>query len=251
VWLVLSALLLGPADDDRRSWRSLTPLVIPIVYFGIVPASVVGFYDPVSIACVCLAIARMRKDRPIGAVMWLSLAVFLHLRASWYVPLGLTCLLQLRSPAHRSELATPRGKLALAVAMLSLGLATVMLTRIAPYLSRFPGTNNAMFFREPLASASLDLVFLVGIVALILAREHQWLLLVTIAWQTVVVGTTYQVQSWHGMFFIPLLALARWKRTSLLATCAVLVFIVGVSRLVFNATPMPGNFLHHLLYGDF
>lgn len=251
VWLLLSALLLGPDDDDRRFWHGLAPLVVPLVYFGIVPASVVGFYDPVSIACICLAISRMRDDKPIPALMWLSLALFLHLRASWYAPLGVACLLQLRSPQHRAEVATTRGKLALGVGMGALGLALITLTRIAPYLSRFPGTNKAMFVYAPLASASLDLLFLVAVVAVILVRERQWLLLVTILWQALVIGTTFQVQTWHGMFFVPLLALARWKRTRPIGTGAVLVFVVGVSRLVFTATPMPGMFLHHLLHGNF
>jgi hypothetical protein len=107
-----------------------------------------------------------------------------------------------------------------------------------------------MFLREPLSPGSLDLLFLLALVASFLVRDRQWLLLVVIGWQALVIGTTYQVQTWHGMFFIPLLALARWKCTSLLTTGAVLVFIVGVSRLVFNAAPMPGMFLSHLLHGN-
>jgi hypothetical protein len=250
VWLLLTALLFGPDDDDRRFWRSLAPLVVPLVYFGLVPASVVGFYDPLSIAFVCIAIARMRDDRPVGAILWLSLAVFLHLRAVWYAPLGVACLLRLRSPDHRGELETWRGKLALAAGLGALGLTTIMLTRVAPYLSRFPGTNHAMLFRAPLGPGSIDLIFLLAVVASFLVRERQWLLIATIVWQAFVVGTTYQVQTWHGMFFLPLLALARWKRTGPLATGAILVFVVGVARLVFNAAPMPGMFLSHLLHGN-
>jgi hypothetical protein len=250
VWLLLSMLLGGPADDERRTWRSFGFLLAPLVYLAIVPPSVIGFYDPISIACICLAIARMRDDRPVAALMWLCLSVFLHLRAAWYAPLGLVCLLRLRSPAHGRELGTTKGKLQVAFALLALGLAAVTFTRVAPYLAQFPANNKSLLVRDPLSSAGLDLVFLVALVGAALAVHRQWLLLVMIAWQGVVIGTTYQVQPWHGMFLVPLLAIARWKRATPAALGAVLLFVVGMGRLVFDTTPMPGMFLHNLLHGN-
>jgi hypothetical protein len=251
VWLLLSMLFLGPDDEERRRWRSFGLLVAPLVYFAIVPGSVVGFYDPISIACVCLAIARLRDAKPVAGLMWLSLSVFLHLRAIWYAPLGLVCLLRLRSPEHRDELSTTKGKLQLFVVLATLALTAMMLTRVAPYLAKFPATNNSLLLRNPLSPSSLNLIFLVGIVGVTLALERQWLLVLVIAWQGAVIGTTYQVQTWHGMFFVPLLALARWKRTSPPSLGAVLVFFVGVTRLVFGTTPLPGMFFGNLIDGNF
>lgn len=251
VWLVLSMLFMGPDDDERRRWRSFGFLVAPLVYFAIVPAAVVGFYDPISIACICLAVAGLRDDKPVAGLMWLALSVFMHLRAIWYAPLGVVCLLRLRSPDHRHELGTTKGKLQLLVALVALALTAAMLVRVAPYLAKFPATNTALLLHKPLAPSSLNLVFIVALVCAALAVERQWLLVLVIAWQGAVIGTTYQVQAWHGMFFVPLLALARWQRTSAPSLGAVLVFAVGVTRLVFGAAPMPGMFLANLIEGRF
>jgi hypothetical protein len=250
VYVLLAMLFGGPDDDDRKRWRSVAFFIGPFVYFTVIPYAMAGFYDSIAIVCVCWAIQRLERDQPLPALGFLSLAAFLHFRAIWYVPLGLVTLAALRRPEHRAELRTRRGVALLAASAVLLALAAFSLVLVGPYLPLFPHNNPVLFSTlGAMTPAQLDIVAIVAVVCGYLAWDRQWLLLALVSWIFVVIGMTVQAQKWHPMFLLPLLAVARWKRVRAPVIVALVLLVIGIARVVYNSTAMPGVFLGELLRG--
>ena len=222
------------------AWARWALVLVPVVYLGVVPWAAAGFYDPLAVLCLVWAIARLERERPLDALLFLSLAAFLHFRAIWYVPLGVVTLAKLRA----RDLRTWRAGLA----ALLLGAAVLALALVGPYLNDFPHTNPILLTRLKLSVARIDYVALVVLVLACLLLQRQWLLATLVAWQGVLVGLTVQTQFWHPMFLLPLLAVARWKRAKWPTLAALLLLIAGVARIVFKTWPMIAAFASDVIH---
>lgn len=223
------------------AWPAWAILLVPVVYLSVVPWTVAGIYDPISVLCVCLAVGRLDRERPLDALALLSLAALLHFRAIYYVPLGLVTLADVRrAPA---VLRTRRGIVLAAGAVLALAAALVVLRLVGPFLGSFPRTNPVMRSHTSLA---LFVALVLGVVA-VLVRARQWLLLALVAWQALIIGATRQAQFWHPMFLLPLLAIAGTRRARWPVLVAIVVLIVGVSQLVDGAPVMIARFFHDVV----
>ncbi len=247
VYVLLAMLFGGEDDEDRRRWRSVAFFIAPFVYFTVVPYAMAGFYDSIAIVCVCWGIERLRRDEAAGALGFLSLAAFLHFRAIWYVPLGVVALARLRKTPWR----TPRGIAVVAGSAVLLAVTAVSLALVSPYLTLFPPNNPILASTlGNLTPAQLDIIAVVVVIAGYLAWARQWLLVVQTSWIVLVIALTVQAQRWHPMFLLPLLVIARWKRASGPTIVAIVLLIIGIARIVYNSTAMPGVFLGELLRGN-
>jgi hypothetical protein len=246
VYVLLAMLFGGEDDDERRRWRSVAFFIAPFVYFTVIPYAMAGFYDSIAIVCVCWAIARLEREEPVAALGFLSLAAFLHFRAIWYVPLGVLAVARLRTAPWR----TRRSIAILAGSAVLLAAAGLSLLLVGPYLTLFPANNPVLVSTlGNLTPAQLDIIAMVVVIAGYLAWERQWLLLVQMMWIVVVIALTVQAQRWHPMFLLPLLALARWKHARGPTIVAIVLLLIGIARIVYNSTAMPGVFLGELLRG--
>jgi hypothetical protein len=233
--LVLLEMLLAGGD-----WRRWSIVLVPVVYLGVVPWAAAGFYDPIAVACVCWAIGRLERDRPLDALGLLSLAAFLHFRAIWYVPLGIVTVAKLRV----ADLRTWRA----ALAALLLGAAVLALVLVGPYLGDFPHTNPILLTRLKASAARIDYLVLIALVLACLLLQRQWLLATLVAWQGMVIGITAQTQFWHPMWLLPLLAVARWKRARWPTIAALLLLMIGVARIVYKTPPMIASFASDVIH---
>jgi hypothetical protein len=241
--LVLLEMLLA-AGEDARTWRRWGVALVPVVYLGVVPWTVAGFYDPVAVLCLVWAVARLQRERPVDALGFLSLAAFLHFRAIWYVPLGVVTLAKLRI----ADLRTRRSIAILAGSALLLAAAVLALALVGPYLNDFPHTNPILLTRLKLSAARIDYVVLIVLVGGCLLLQRQWLLAALVGWQGIIIGLTVQAQFWHPMFLLPLLAIARWKRARWPALAALVLLIVGVARIVYRTFPLIAAFASDIVH---
>ena len=233
----LLALLFGGEDGER--WRSVAFFIGPLVYFTVIPYAMAGFYDAISIVCIVWAIQRLERDQPVHALALLSLAAFLHFRAIWYVPLGLVTLARVRR--------APKPVWMLVVSGVLLAVTAVSLVLVGPFLTMFPHNNPALVSEFTGSPAQLDFLAMVVVIGGYLAWERRWLLLAQVTWIEVVIGLTVQAQPWHPMFLLPLLAVAKWQRARGPVIVAIVLLIIGMARIVYNSTAMPGIFLGELL----
>jgi hypothetical protein len=233
VLVLLEMLLVG-----WSSWWAV--VLVPVVYLGVVPWAAAGFYDPLAVLCLVWAVTRLERDRPLDALLFLSLAAFLHFRAIWYVPLGVVTLAKLRVGDLRSWRAV--------VAALLLGAAVLALVLVGPYLNDFPHTNPILLTRLKPSVARIDYVALFVLVGACLLMQRQWLLATLVGWQGAIIGLSVQTQFWHPMFLLPLLAVARWKRARWPTLAALLLLIAGVARIVFKTWPMIAAFASDLVH---
>jgi len=233
--LVLLEMLLAGGE-----WRRWSVVLVPVVYLGVVPWAAAGFYDPLAVLCLVWAVARLERERPLDALLFLSLAAFLHFRAIWYVPLGVVTVAKLRL----ADLRTWRA----ALAALLLGAAVLALVLVAPYLNDFPHTNPILMTRLKVSAARIDYVVLFALVGACLLLQRQWLLATLVGWQGAIIGLTVQTQFWHPMFLLPLLAVARWKRAKWPTLAALLLLVIGVARIVYKTLPMISAFASDVIH---
>lgn len=248
VGVLLAYLLGGEDDEERRRWRSIAVLLVPLVYFSIVPFAITGIYDSIAIVCIVWAVVRFDRKQPLAALAFLALASFLHFRSVWYVPLGIYALLELRR--DRRELASRRGKLLAVAAGVLLAISAFSLVLVAPFLGGFPHTNPILLWRlGGLVPAHINFILIAAVTLATLAWQRQFLMLVLVAWQLLVISTSVQAQGWHGMFLVPLLAVARWQRARPAAIAVILLLMIGIARVAYLEAAMPGAFFYQLLHG--
>ena len=118
---------------------------------------------------------------------------------------------------------------------------------VFPYLTMFPHTNPMRFANlGALTQNEVDYIALVVVVTGYLVWQREWLLVALASWIILVIGLTAQAQQWHPMFLVPMLAVARSRRARPPTIIAIVLLIVGISRLVYGVMPTPGPFLDAL-----
>ena len=235
--LALLAMLFGGEEGER--WRGVAFFIAPLVYFTVIPYAMAGFYDAIAIVCIVWAVQRLERDQPVHALALLSLSAFLHFRAIWYLPLGLVTLWRVRK--------APKPVWLLVVSGVLLAAAALSLVLVGPYLTMFPHNNPVLLADTTGSPAQLDFFAMVIVIGGYLAWERRWLLLAQVTWIELVIGLTVQAQKWHPMFLLPLLAIAKWQRARGPVLVALVLLIIGLARIVYNSTAMPGVFLGELI----
>jgi len=86
----LSVLLM--LGELRRDGGPLTLLIVALYAMMALGFSLNGLYDPAYVAAGALGLSASRRGQESRAVLWLSLATFLHFRALFYLPAALANL---------------------------------------------------------------------------------------------------------------------------------------------------------------
>jgi hypothetical protein len=219
------------------------------VFLTTVPLAMGGVYDAIGVLLIFLALVRGGRGDPLGALLLLGLALFVHFRAAWYLPLAVAFLVDAGRAAQRPALRRPAGLAKAAGAALLFGLAAGTFQLVSPTLASFPHTNFVRFAPDGTGLArALDLGLPLAAALGVLVWERQWRLVAVLGWTVGVLLLSVQVQPWHAMFLLPLLGLARVERASgrALAATVLAYLVIGVS--FFRSLPLPGTFLGALFH---
>ncbi len=244
LWVLL-ALLFAPAEGGWEASAWLRWGLYGFVYLDVIKWTLEGFYDPIALFPMCLGIHYLSIRRSTNALVALATSLFLHYRALWYLPLFAAAAFgALRERGGSSS----KGRFAfqIALAALLIGLAGFAFWLLLPTLFQYPHSNPGSW--KELAEWKEPSWSLLGVAVLVLghlAWERRWLLLATAAWQLVMVFRTLQIMPWHGLFLLPMLALAR-RSGGRGTTLAVLVLYVAERAIVCGALPWPGDLISSL-----
>ncbi|MHB8420777.1 MAG: hypothetical protein ACYDCL_22105 [Myxococcales bacterium] len=255
IWLLWKLVFEAPAAERAEPGEGwLRYGLFGLFYLEVLKWTLSGFYDPIAVCAIFVAVWQLRRGRGTDAILALSVALFLHFRALWYLPLfftaGWTALRNREWNAGRA-----RALAKLAASALLLGVSLYAFALLYPGLEALPHNSGVMWKDLSLTTAaSWNLALPLLPVLLYLAWGRQWTLLGCVVWQLFMITRTYQVQGWHILFLLPLFGLARLegKRASLVAAAVVylteaLVIFYNAAPIFNYAAPIPGGHLVNLM----
>jgi hypothetical protein len=235
----LAAILLLRRPGERRASGTVLAVrafVVALAGQELVRWSLLGYYDAIAVAAAIVGIMRLRDRRDPDAALWFALAMFLHYRAIWIcAPLLVLTLVRV----DRGE----RAKLVAPLVLLLLTAGAFLLVR--PALRTFPHTNPVFWFHfDRMNAEHWNLVVPLVIAFAFLLGTRAYLVAAVAVFQLYVVSRTLQVQPWHALSLIPLIALARVRpgKGGAGELAAAVLFLVE-SRQIFEVTPLPGAWL--------
>ncbi len=248
-WILWRMVFPPRTRDDLlggTSWELTNPwlrfLLFGLVYLEIVQQTLNGFYDPLAIFAVFLGAYFVAKHRPVDGLLALSLGFVLHYRALWYAPLLAYAGLRSLPPATWST----KAMIKLGVSALLLGLFAYTLLLINPWLPHWPDTNPVLWqHASPWKQQQWDLLLPMTGLVLYLAWGRHWLLLASMVWQLAIILRTPQIMTWHALFLLPMLGVARLdgERGAMLAAW---IFYLVEAVVIFKAVPLPGELVSAL-----
>ncbi len=214
-----------------------------LLYLWVIKHVLNGFYDPLAIFATFLGVYFLAKKRPVDAVVALSASLFLHYRALWYVPVCVVAFFR----ALPVVWASPRKHaLKIGLAAVMFGLFAYSLFLIFPFLKGFPDTNPIAWRHMTRWNGKYwDLLFPLAGIFLYLAWGRHWLMLASMAWQLIIIGSTLQIMDWHALFLLPMLGVARLDEERGVMLAAVVFYLVEAA-VIFNALPYPGELISTL-----
>lgn len=233
IFALASLLLLGP----RRAHPATLAMRLLVVSLGaseLIRWSMLGYYDVAAVACMLFGVMALRSRRDLGAAAWLTAALFLHYRAIW-VALPLLAWTAFRVDDRRRLLPL----------LLPLGLTAVALFLVWGSLRSFPLTNPVLHFRFDKRNPEHWNVAVPIVVALVvLLYNRAYLLLGILGFHFYVISRTPQVQPWHALSLLPLIAFAAiHTRRRHAEEVAVTAIVLVECRQVFDVVPLPGAWL--------
>lgn len=185
-----------------------------------------GMYDVVPLAAVLAGVVAARDRRFPAAFVLLALALFLHYRALWYLPLFAWAAAQV---ARSWGAWARREKRAVIAAVCAPVLAGASFVLSWPALHTFPESNV-------LRSHPALGLFVVPAVALgALAVTRSWLTLSCAGWQLLMLSQTRELRPWHVLLSMPLVAVATLERRTAAAVLAALALVLWQGEAVFGA----------------
>ncbi len=242
-------LCLWRSGADNPAWRVVVLcIVMPLVHLQLVDGALRGIYDPVPALLIVAGALLVSSARPVAGVLAISVAMFLHFRALWYVPLLMLALY--RTYETRSMwMRGGRSWVALGVSGALLAITLWCFMVLQPALHSFHLTNPVgikAFRTDPglILSAGVP----VGGVLAALAWNRSWLTAAVASWQLLVLLQTREVQQWHALLLLPMIGIAALeRRASQAAVIAVLVLYFWEFRVAFSGWPLSGDTLADLL----
>lgn len=253
---VLAAALLLPNAVARRAGEipdegaaiAVRMFVVVLVGQELLRWAMLGFYDPIAVFCAVVAIERLASHRDVDALVWFSLAAFLHHRTLWIAPVA--ALAAARAARERALFA--RGALArLSFAFVLMASSALSLWLVRPALATFPRTNPLFELAfDPRAPEHWNYVIPLLVVSAVLLHARALLVASVVAFQTFVVLHAQQSQGWHALSLAPVFVLARSAPGRHRGTeVAVAALFLVESRQIFRHLPLPGRFLAALFGG--
>jgi len=237
--LAHAALLLLPRPGEVPSSPilALRAFVVALAGLELVRWSMLGYYDAIAVAAAIVGVMCLRDRRDARAALWFSIAMFLHYRAIWIcAPLFVVCCL--RGAFDRVALR----RFVLPLSLVLLTLCTFVLVRRS--LSGFPFTNPLYRFHfDRMNPEHWNLAIPVAVAFAWMIGARAYLLAGVAAFHLLVLSRTLQVQPWHALSLIPLLALARIRPGRGAGEIAASALFMIECRQVFDVTPLPGAWL--------
>ncbi len=237
--LALAALLLLPRPGERTSHgaMALRAFVVALAGLELVRWGMLGYYDAIAVAAALVGVMRLRDRRNVDAMFWFSVAMFLHFRALWIcAPLLVVC-------GGRAALARePLRRFVAPVSLLALSIGAFLLVR--PALAHFPKTNPVYYFwfdRMNPEHWNIAVPMVLAFALLLVTRAY--LVALVAAFQWFVISRTLQVQPWHALSLLPLVALARVRPGRGAAEVAAVAIFLVQCKQVFDVSPLPGTWV--------
>jgi hypothetical protein len=250
IWLLFK-LVFEPPEGDRQAdpgegW--LRYGLFGLLYLEVLKWTLAGFYDPLAVAAIFLAVWQLRERHGANALLAMSAAIFLHFRALWFVPLfAFAAWRAFENREWKSGGGRFYAKLAASAVMSGLTLYAFVL--LYPGLTDFLHNNPAFFMNlSATNTASWDLLIPIAPVLLYLAWSRQWTFLACAAWQLFTITRTFEIHEWHFLHLLPIFAVARLegKRGSMVA--AAILYLTEAIVIFFNEVPLPGWHLTNLIH---
>lgn len=235
--LALAALLLLPRPGEPRASHALLSLrafVVALAGMELVRWGMLGYYDAIAVAVAIVGVMRLRDDRHADAMLWFAFAMFLHFRAIWIcAPLFALC-------GARALLARESTRrFVLPLSLIALSIVTFLLVR--PALAEFPRTNPIYhFWFDRMNPEHWNIAVPMVLAFALLLATRAYLVALVVVFQWFVLSRTLQVQPWHALSLIPLLALARVRPGRGAAEVAAAAIFLVQCRQVFDVAPLPG-----------
>lgn len=251
--IFLFCLLFTPEADHAESktsdWKALAWLVLlPLVFIELCFWSIYGIYDPASILFLFLSVYFLRQKKGILSVVSYSIAVFLHYRALWMLPLlgaGLWVTFQQAAKPRLNTLLALRRLTPLLFSCFLLGASAYSLSLALPDIQTYAITNPLHYTFVNAARSSeawYSLVVCLGVVLLFLGARRLWLPASLCLWQLFMLIQTPDRRPWHGLFILPILAASGSspkKADRIAGSIAVLFFCLQLDHQVFLHWPWP------------
>jgi hypothetical protein len=250
LFLLYRSVFAKPRASSIGAWDRANPWLrrglFAAIYCQVILWTLSGMYDGAAVAFVVLGALFLGRRQAPEALLALSIAMFLHYRALWYLPLlGFAAFGLLQGCAW----AAPKRTAAMvAVSLALLGLSAAAFVIVSPGLADFPDTNPVRW-DTPRSTIFYELDLLAPAVAMLgyLVSGGHWRLFAVAVCQLFITLRTPQVMPWHVLFLLPMFAVARLERGGG-PLVAALVLVLTETWVVFHSkVPHVGRLVDHLL----
>lgn len=249
LWILFKMVFEAPERDELpggMGWEPGNPLLrwslFSLLYLVVIKWTLDGFYDPLAIFPLFLAVYFLIRRRSTDAFLALSSSLFLQFRALWYLPVfSAAAIGMLREREWRRSSVSFAARAALSFLMIGLSLYAFVL--IYPFLRHFPRGNPVEWRSLKVWGAqSWDLLLPSAAILAYLLLNRSWLMFATVAWQLVMIVQTLQIMPWHVLFLLPLFALARVRGGRGEMVAAWILYLTQAA-VIFrgSANPLPGE----------
>jgi hypothetical protein len=184
-----------------RSGRALYTAAAMAAYFFVVYWTLCGFYDVAAVIPLLLCSHYISDRRPIASIVSFAVASFIHFRALYYLPWFIVAVAEaVRARVWRHSGAREWLAIAAAAALGVTALYTFLL--LVPSLGMVPlGNPIHPGHIKPVPVFAFAVAF--GVAAGVFGRARAWLDLAMLAWLSVTLIVTRQVQLWHTILLVP------------------------------------------------
>jgi hypothetical protein len=232
IFALAALLLVGPRRAHPAA-LAMRALVVALGASELIRWSMLGYYDVAAVACMLFGVIAIRDRRELAAAAWLTGALFLHYRAIWVAaPLLAWTALRVEERKRLLPLLIP------------LSLTAVALLLVWGSLRSFPLTNPVLHFRFDRKNPEhWNLAVPIAVALAVLVYSRAYLLLGIVAFHFYVIMRTPQVQPWHALSLLPLIAFAAIHGRRHAEEVAVTAIVLVECRQVFDVVPLPGAWL--------
>lgn len=240
------------ATVDTTTFRSkLIPTLLGVfAYFESLRWTLNAQYDMIAVLLASLAVIAYLEKHRLQSICLLSIAVFLHLRVIYLLPLGLFASYEwirshasLSLPKLRSTQLSP-----LIVSLICVSLAVLTLVWNEPYfkISALYDLNSLHWSKLGSGNWAETLWLVLGLASLFIywAKERQWLLLISASWITFMLLQTRLMREWYVLFLFPVILISTGRTAkSQKPLFAALLFYILFASLFMKNSPFEFRFI--------
>ncbi len=229
--------------EKGKSYSVIDPfsffILLPLAFGELVSFSLSRVYDPISILCIFLAILQLRRHQPLRAIVWCSLAIFLHFRALWWASLLLLSILEM----SWTDLKVRTTWLFLIISTFLLSVAGYALWVLLPTLRGYAVSNPQYITSLTSVGFESATKFLMPVIVILLylLYTRNWKVCLAVIWQVFMLLMTPEVQVWHQLSALPLLGIPmlepEHRRHHAMVACCIL-FVLEVAMIFSGPLPL-------------